>query len=126
MGILPGAGPIAALALATILKINRAAALIGCLLTNTWISVVTFLLSIKAGAAIMHMDWQELYKQYGLYFKNFRFFDLFRTSVLKIIVPVVLGYILIGLLFGLSAYLIILIILKLTKAAKKEDKNGKD
>jgi uncharacterized protein (DUF2062 family) len=125
LGIFPGTGPIAALILAAIFRINKAAALIACLFTNTWISIVTFLLSIKAGAVIMRVDWQELYKQYELYFKNFRFYDLFKVSALKIVLPLALGYILVGLVFGLSAYLIILIALKLTRG-KKEERNGKD
>lgn len=126
LGIFPGTGPIAALVLAAIFKVNRAAALIGCLLTNTWISVVTFLLSIKVGAVIMRVDWQELYRQCSIYFKNFKFFDLFRASILKIILPVAIGYILVGLAFGFLAYLIVLIALKLTKAVKRGGKNGKD
>jgi uncharacterized protein (DUF2062 family) len=73
----------------------------------------------------MRVDWQELYKQYELYFKNFRFYDLFKVSALKIVLPLALGYILVGLVFGLSAYLIILIALKLTRG-KKEERNGKD
>ena len=125
LGIFPGAGPIAAFFLAAIFKINKASALIGCLLTNTWISVVTFLLSVKAGAAIMHLEWQDLYQQYQLAFKDFRLPDLFKFSVLKIIMPLALGYIIIGLLCGLSAYLIIITALKLTKTAK-EARYGKN
>ena len=41
-GILPGTGPIAAIFLALAFRANRASALLGSLLTNTWLSLVTF------------------------------------------------------------------------------------
>ncbi|MCG2713658.1 MAG: DUF2062 domain-containing protein [Candidatus Omnitrophica bacterium] len=40
-GLLPGTGPAAALLLALVFRANRAAALLGSLITNTWLSVVT-------------------------------------------------------------------------------------
>ena len=42
-GLMPGTGPTAALFLAFIFRANRAAALLGSMLTNTWLSVVTFI-----------------------------------------------------------------------------------
>jgi len=63
----------------------------------------------------MGLDWRQVYQQCALYFKNFRFVDLLKTSALKIVAPVMLGYILIGIIFGVIAYLIILTALKLFK-----------
>ncbi|MBI5144700.1 MAG: DUF2062 domain-containing protein, partial [Candidatus Omnitrophica bacterium] len=60
LGIFPGTGPIAALFLAWRLKINRASALLGSLLTNTWLSIVIFLLSIKFGLSITQFKWQKI------------------------------------------------------------------
>ncbi|MDI6606430.1 MAG: DUF2062 domain-containing protein, partial [Candidatus Omnitrophota bacterium] len=48
-GILPGTGPIAAVCLAFIFRANRAAALLGSLITNTWLSFFIFLVAIKTG-----------------------------------------------------------------------------
>lgn len=110
-GILPGTGPIAALFLAFILRVNRAAALLGSLATNTWLSVVTFPLSIKVGSVIMKIDWQNVYRDWAIFLKNFKFINLFKLSLLKIIFPVIVGYFTVAFCLGLGAYLITLIIL---------------
>lgn len=112
LGIIPGTGPIAALFLAFILRVNRAAALLGSLLTNTWLSVVTFFLSIKAGSAIMKTGWQEAHQNWLLFLKEFHWLKLFKLSILKIILPVIIGYFTVAFCLGLAVYLITLIILK--------------
>lgn len=119
LGIFPGTGPIAALFCAVVFRINRASALLGCLLTNTWISVVTFLLSIKVGSVIMRVSWIDVSQQWQAFLDNFRWLDLFKLSVLKIILPVIAGYIVVGLFFGLVSYLTALAVLKKTKYAHK-------
>lgn len=53
LGIMPGAGPLAALIAATFLRANRAAAIAGAFLTNTWTSFLIFILSVKVGAGII-------------------------------------------------------------------------
>jgi len=106
LGIMPGSGPIASLFLASILKVNRASALFGSLLTNTWLSIVTFLLSIKVGAYLMHLDWQGVYNGWILVLKDFHWVNLFKITILKIILPVILGYIIVSFFIGLIAYLI--------------------
>lgn len=115
LGIFPGTGAIAAICCAIILPINRASTLLGCLLTNTWLSVVTFLLSIKVGSLIMRVNWQEVLRDWSVFLRDFRWADLFKLSVLKIIFPVIAGYITVGLALGLLAYLITLLVLKKTK-----------
>lgn len=111
LGIIPGSGPIAALFLAWVFRINRAAALLGSLLTNTWLSVVTFLLSIKLGSAILKVDWQNVSKDWGLFLKNFHLRDLFKLSILEVILPVIVGYFTVALSLGILAYLACLLIL---------------
>lgn len=113
LGILPGTGPIAALFLAVLLRVNRISALLGSLLTNTWLSVLTFLLSIKIGSAIMDLNWQDTYNNWASFLKNFSFSGLFKLSVLKIALPVVIGYFIIASCAGLLAYIVMVIILKL-------------
>ena len=110
-GILPGTGPVAAIFLAVIFRANRASALLGSLLTNTWLSVVTFLLSIKLGSAILGLNWHNVRQEWFAFFKGFHWSALFKLSILKAILPVVIGYILVAFCFGLLAYLISLIII---------------
>jgi uncharacterized protein (DUF2062 family) len=119
LGILPGTGPIAALILAALLRINKAAALLGSLLTNTWLSLVTFLLSIRVGSAILNVDSQKVYQDWKLFLRDFHWINLFKLSVLKIILPVLCGYLIVGFFAGLLVYVVTLIILKIIKKKKR-------
>ena len=112
LGILPGTGPLAALFLAWLLRLNRASALLGSLFTNTWLSIVTLLLSVKVGAAIMGLNWKEVREAWMLFLKDFHWVDLLKLSALNIILPVVVGYLTVAFCLGLAVYLITWIILK--------------
>jgi uncharacterized protein (DUF2062 family) len=96
LGIIPGTGPLAALFCAMLLRVNRASSLLGSVLTNTWINIVTFLLAIKIGSAIMDIDWHAAQKK-------------------SLILPVVIGYLVIASCAAIVAYLITLLIFKLRK-----------
>jgi len=118
-GIFPGTGPIAALTLAFILRANRASALLGSLLTNTWLSFLTFILATKTGSLLIGMNWQEVHQDWLLIYQDFHWLDFFKLSILKIIFPVMLGYLIIGLSLGCLVYLLTLIIIQLKN--KRQD-----
>lgn len=122
-GIIPGIGPIAALFLALVFRVNRVGALLGSLATNTWLSVVTFLLSIKIGSAIMQLSWQDIQRDWMLFLKNFHWLNLLKLSVLRIIFPVIVGYFVVAFCLGLLFYLITLVILSKIKRADKSRVN---
>ncbi len=103
-GILPGTGPLAALFLASLLRANKAMALLGSLLTNTWLSFATFFLAIKIGSGILNVEPQEIKEHWNLFLLDFHFTDLFSWSVMKIILPIVLGFSIVALCCGLGAY----------------------
>ncbi len=111
LGIAPGTGPIAAVFMAFVLRVNRAAALLGSLLTNTWLSIVTFFLSIKVGSSIMGVDWQDVHRNWGRFLKDFKVVTFFKLANLKIILPVIIGYFVVSFCLGLIAYLITLTII---------------
>ncbi len=111
-GLIPGTGPVAALFIAFIFKANRAAALLGGLLTNTWLSVVSFILAIKVGSVILKMDWLIVQQKTQAIIKDFHWGNLFKLSLLDIILPVIVGYIIIGLILGLLSYLVTLLIIR--------------
>lgn len=115
-GIMPGVGPLIALFAAFLLRANRASALIGTLLTNTWLSVVTFVLSIRIGSAILNTDWRLVYKEALLFVKDFHWAGLFKLSLLRIALPIALGYLAVALALGIGTYLTALLILNLRKA----------
>jgi uncharacterized protein (DUF2062 family) len=117
LGIMPGLGPLAALIAATLLRANRASAVLGALLTNTWTSLVTIILAIKIGAAIMSLNWKDLYYQWHVLLKDFHWKSLFQLSFLKIVFPVLIGYLVIASVLGLAAYFISLLILQGRKKA---------
>ncbi|MFA5336996.1 MAG: DUF2062 domain-containing protein [Candidatus Omnitrophota bacterium] len=117
-GILPGTGPIAAVFLASLAKANRAAALLGSLATNTWLSFVTFLISIKIGSSIIGANWQDLKEKWSLFLKDFTFAGLFKISVLKMILPVMLGYLVVAVCCGLLSYIAAILILSLRKRSR--------
>lgn len=111
-GILPGTGPLAALFLAFIFRVNRASALSASLLTNAWLSFVTFLLAIKIGSAIFKVNWQSLQNDWFVAISHRHGQDLFSASILRIILPVMAGYLVVSLSLGLISYIIVLVILK--------------
>lgn len=113
LGVLPGTGPIAAITLALILKVNKASALIGSLLVNTWINVVTFIFAIKLGSSILGIDWMSTYQQSYEIIRNFHFKILFNQLALKILLPTLLGYFIISFILGIIGYFFVLIIIKL-------------
>ena len=118
-GILPGTGPIAALFLAFIFRTNRAAALIGSLLTNTWLSWVTLAISIQLGSTIMGKNWHMVQADLNTFIRNFHFSDLLKISILNLVIPAIIGLFLVALCAGLLVYISVLITLKLRAGARK-------
>ncbi|MDP2928087.1 MAG: DUF2062 domain-containing protein [Candidatus Omnitrophota bacterium] len=111
-GLLPGTGPAAALFLAFIFKANRAAALLGGLLTNTWLSLVTFILAIKVGSVILKLNWQTVQQQAQGLLKNFGWTGFFKLSFFEVLLPVIVGYLVIGLVLGALSYSLTLLIIR--------------
>ena len=120
LGVLPGTGPIASLFLAMLFRVNRAGALLGCLLTNTWISVVAFLLSIKVGSVIMGLDWHSVHASYLQFIKDFHWISLLRLSALKVMLPVIIGYFAVSFVFAAFSYLVVVIALTKIKLKRKK------
>lgn len=119
LGLMPGSGPIAALTLAIVFKVNRFAALMGSLATNTWLSIVFFIPAVKLGAAIMNLSWRELYREWAMVMAHFRWAMLLKISLYRIILPVVIGYVIIALMISILVYLSAKIALGYKKHANK-------
>jgi len=103
-GVLPGLGPLAALFFAFIVKANRAAALLGSVLTNTWLSIPVFFLSVKTGAVITGTRYADIPGAWTVLMKNFTWHSLFELSAYDILIPVMLGYLLVSFAIGMCAY----------------------
>ena len=111
-GLLPGTGPAAALFLAFVFRANRAAALLSSLLTNTWLSLVTFILAIKLGSVILKASWKEVYQKAGGLINDFHWVKFFKLSFAEVLVPVITGYLIMGLFLGLVSYLLTLFLIR--------------
>lgn len=124
-GIFPGTGAVASLFLAILFRANRASALLGSLLTNTWLSIITLFLAIKAGALMFGIQWQDIYNNRASLVKNFSWLSLFELSTVKVFFPILIGFILISFCFGLLVYLVSLaVIIKVRGVNKKEGEVG--
>lgn len=119
-GLMPGTGPIFALFLAFIFKANRAAALLGSLFTNTWLSLVTFILAIKTGSVILKMNWQEVQQKALMLIKDFSWVKFFKLSFSDVLLPMVIGYLVIGLVLGVFCYLLTLLIIRRNSYGNKK------
>jgi len=109
-GLIPGTGPAAALFLAFVFRANRAAALLGSILTNTWLSLVTFILAVKLGSVVLGRHWQEVYQKAQGLIRNFHWGSFFKLSFLDVALPLIMGYLIIGIFLGLISYLAVLLI----------------
>lgn len=119
-GVLPGTGPIAALGLALLLRVNRASALLGSILTNTWLSIPVFMLSIKAGSTVTGVSVESIKTDWSLMIKDFHWARLLEAGVYKILSPIIAGYILVSAAIGLVTYFTALIVLKCFKRGSKQ------
>lgn len=119
IGVMPVMGPTDAFLLSLLFRLNRASALLGCLLTNTWTTVLTFILAVKTGSAIMKVNWHSVYAATQQLLIKFHWLDLLKLSALKILLPVIIGYIIISLAFAFLSYLAVWIVVSRIKLKKR-------
>jgi len=112
LGIIPGTGPLAALIFAILLRANRASALLGSLLVNTWFSILTLIPAAKIGALLFNLNWHKIYTEWLILFYSLRWQGLIKVSLYKIILPIILGYVIIALGLAVFSYILCRIILK--------------
>lgn len=111
LGIFPGTGPVAALVVAFIFKINRAAVLLGALLTNTWISVVIGALAIKVGLFFLKIDGRNVQEVLDFIWDDFHWKKLFDGQILNILNPFLLGFLVMGGLISFCVYVAVRVFL---------------
>jgi membrane-associated protein len=104
LGAMPGTGPIASLVVASMLKVNRASALLGSVLTNTWLSIPVFFLSAKTGGLIFGAGEAEVVARWSALQKNFDWSGFFSWATIKVLIPVAVGYALVSVAIGMLAF----------------------
>lgn len=119
VGVMPGIGPVIALLLALLLRVNRASALLGCILFNTWLGIMILLFAIKTGSAVMGLNYQVVYDGWNLFLKNFNWKNLLELSVYKVLIPIGTGYLIISFCLGVLMAIVVFIIARKIKNKKR-------
>lgn len=111
-GVLPGLGPLAALFTAILVKANSAAALIGSIITNTWLSIPVFAVAVSVGSAVTGTSYANISRDWAELVRDFHLSTFLKASAVNIIFPVLTGYAIVSIAIGLVAYAIALTILR--------------
>ena len=107
-GLFPFVGVLFTILTAILLKGNKVTALIGCFVTNTWLSVVLALPSVKVGSKIFGLDWKVVWSDMLCYLKISNVNDFFRAASSDVIIPSLVGFLTIALSISLLSYLIVI------------------
>ena len=97
IGVMPGVGSTTSLLLAFIFRVNRASALIGTLIFNTWASIVLFITAIKLGTLVSGHNYSNVIVIWNGIVKDFKWEKLFEASFYDILMPVGIGYLILSL-----------------------------
>lgn len=122
VGVMPGAGPLIALLLAFLFRVNRASALLGSILFNTWVGFAAFLPAIRIGAGVTGLNYADVYAGWNSLLKNFRWEKLFELSVYEVLGPMALGYLIIAFVLAAAATTVVYLIALRIKSKKPNKK----
>lgn len=111
LGILPFTGILAAISLAWFFRLNKAAAILGSAITNTWLGLLVLGAAIKLGAMITGAKFDLIKGQVDALFRNFSFDALFHSDILSLFICISFGYLIIGLGFALLGYILAILVL---------------
>ena len=123
-GVMPGMGPAVALFFAFLLRVNKAAALAGSLLTNTWLSIPTFVISAKIGSRLTGVNYSDISAGWNALIKDLRWGSLLHASLYTVAMPILAGYVAVSLAIGISAYTMILLLLTYRRSKRLAKKMG--
>ncbi len=118
-GIFPFAGIVIAVIIATAIKANKLASLVGCLITNTWITLITTLFAVKIGAVIFNKDFGQFSEQFSALLKNFSLKALAKFASSDLFLPFFIGFFVVAFLFAVISYFMTRLFLKIFKKVKK-------
>ena len=105
LGILPFTGVLAAIAVAWYFKLNKAGAIIGSVITNTWLGFVVLGASIHLSCLFLGVNANDIQQKFHYIIKNLHWESLKDAFILKILLAVTIGYVLLSIFLSLIAYL---------------------
>lgn len=120
MAIMPGVGPVMALLGAFLFRVNRASALLGSILFNTWTAIITFLGAVKLGSLVMGLNYSDVYASWNNLIKNFSWSNLLQQPFQEVLIAVIIGYLIISLCLGILSCLIVYVIASAIKNKKAQ------
>ncbi|MEI8344446.1 MAG: DUF2062 domain-containing protein [Candidatus Omnitrophota bacterium] len=118
IGVMPAMGPPVAFVLALILRVNRASALLGSILFNTWIGVLSLLFAIRVGSTVTGLEYARVRDGWNGLIKGFKWERLLEVSVYTVLVPIVIGYSIISLVIASVATVAVYVIARRIKMKK--------
>lgn len=105
LGLLPFTGPVAAVGVAWYFRLNKAAAILGSLISNAWLTLVVAGISFHVVAWYLRLSIADLQTRFQAIFKDFHWGHLSDPFLLKITGAVIATFILVSLLLSFCAYL---------------------
>jgi len=105
-GLMPFVGVIFTIVTAMIFKANKAAALIGCFVTNTWMSAALILPSVRLGAKLFGLNWEYVWRDMLKYLKMPGIKATINSLSGDVIIPSLVGFIIIALSMSVLSYFI--------------------
>lgn len=122
IGVMPGVGPVIALLLAIALRVNRASALLGSILFNTWVGFLSLIFSMKVGSLITGANYQDVHAGWDALMKDFSWTNLWQVSVFKVLIPMAVGYFVISISIASLMTVIVYIVAKRMKGKTGQKK----
>jgi uncharacterized protein (DUF2062 family) len=110
-GLFPLVGVIFTILTAIIFRANKVAALIGVFVTNTWMSAILALPSVKIGAKIFGLNWQAVWQDLRQYLFMSDIKDVFKALYGDVLLPAVVGFLIIALAIAMLGYAVSLFLI---------------
>ncbi len=120
-GLFPFIGVIFTLVTAIIFKANKASALVGCFVTNTWMSFILALPSVKIGAKLFGLDYRAVWEDVRHYLKLSNIKDIFKEASGDVIIPSVVGFLVIAFIIAVAGYFVSLFLILRYKGLKAKE-----
>jgi uncharacterized protein (DUF2062 family) len=121
-GLFPLAGVIFTLMTAMIFRANKIAAIIGVFVTNTWMSAILALPSVKLGAKIFGLNWQIAWQDIRRYLFMADIKDVINVLSGDVLLPTLVGFLIIALGIAAVGYFVSLFIIIRYRGRGKLDK----
>lgn len=119
IGVMPGVGPAIALVLAFLLRVNRASALLGSVLFNTWIGLTAFFFAAKIGSIVTGSSYADICDGWNALIKSFKWEKLFEVSIYNILIPIGIGFLIISSVIAAVATVIVYAIARQIRMQKR-------